>query len=199
MTGLSYTSITSLDGYFVDSSGRFDWAEPDREVHAFINDLVRPIGTYLCGRRLYEVMAVWDTIDPAGDSPPEIRDFATVWQAADKIVFSRTMAEVTGARTRLERQFDPDAVRQLVETADAPVTVGGAELAAAAFGAGLVEEIHCPSCSSSCLKLVIQKSQSWCSSSTRRTCFSMKRQRCWSSVSNWSFGWCAPRASAFTL
>ena len=142
MTGLSYTSITSLDGYFVDSSGRFDWAEPDREVHAFINDLVRPIGTYLCGRRLYEVMAVWDTIDPAGDSPPEIRDFATVWQAADKIVFSRTMAEVTGARTRLERQFDPDAVRQLVETADAPVTVGGAELAAAARGAGLVEEIH---------------------------------------------------------
>ena len=142
MTGLSYTSITSLDGYFVDTSGRFDWAEPDREVHAFINDLVRPIGTYLCGRRLYEVMVFWDSIDPAGDDPPEIRDFASIWQAADKIVFSRTLPEVTGARTRLERQFDPDAVRQLLETANAPVTVGGAELAAAALGAGLVEEIH---------------------------------------------------------
>lgn len=142
MTGLTYTSITSLDGYFVDSNGGFDWAMPDSEVHAFVNDLERPVGTYLCGRRLYEVMAVWDTIDPASDNPPEIRDFAAVWQGADKIVFSRTLAEVTAPRTRLERQFDPDAVRQLLATTHAPVAVGGAELAAVALRAGFVDEIH---------------------------------------------------------
>lgn len=142
MTGLTYTSITSLDGYFVDSDGRFDWAQPDAEVHAFINDLERPVGTHLCGRRLYEVMAWWDTIDPAGDDPPEIRDFAVVWQGADKIVFSRTMAEVSAPRTRLERQFDPGAVQRLLASADAPVAIGGAELAAEALRAGLVEEIH---------------------------------------------------------
>ena len=142
MAGLTYASITSLDGYFVDTNGRFDWAEPDAEVHAFVNDLERPIGTYLLGRRLYEVMAVWDSIDPTGDDPPEIRDFAAVWQAADKIVFSRSLHEVTGARTRLERQFDADAVRRLLAGSDVPATVGGAELAAAALRAGLVNELH---------------------------------------------------------
>ena len=142
MTGLTYTSITSLDGYFVDSNGGFDWAMPDSEVHAFVNDLERPVGTYLCGRRLYEVMAWWDTIDPAGDNPPEISDFAAVWQGADKIVFSRTLAKVNAPRTRLERQFDAEAVQQLLAATVAPLAIGGAELAAVALRAGLVEEIR---------------------------------------------------------
>jgi dihydrofolate reductase len=142
MASLSYSSITSLDGCFVDEDGRFDWAEPDPEVHAFVNDLERPIGTYLYGRRLYEVMVAWESIDPAGDDPPEIGDYAALWQAADKIVFSRSLPEVTSARTRLERTFDPDAVKRLLAASDRPATVGGAELAAVALRAGLVDELH---------------------------------------------------------
>ncbi|MEO7663680.1 MAG: dihydrofolate reductase family protein [Candidatus Limnocylindrales bacterium] len=142
MPGLSYASLTSLDGYFVDADGRFDFAEPDAEVHAFANDLERSFGTHLYGRRLYEVMAWWESIDPSGDDPPEIRDFAAIWQAADKVVFSRSLAAVASARTRIERTFDADAIRRLVTTADRPVTIGGAELAAVALRAGLVDELH---------------------------------------------------------
>jgi dihydrofolate reductase len=140
MAKLTYTAITSLDGYIEDEHGGFDWAEPDDEVHAFVNDLERPVGTHLYGRRLYEVMVAWERPDDfAGDSPI-MRDYAAVWQAADKVVYSRTLDRVSSARTRLERDFDPDAVRTLVGRADAEVAVGGPELAAAAFRAGLVEE-----------------------------------------------------------
>lgn len=135
-------SPSCIDGYFVDEDGSFDWAEPDLEVHAFANDLERPIGTHLYGRRLYEVMVFWESVDPAGDDPSEIRDYATLWQAADKIVFSRSLPEVTSARTRLERSFDPDAVKRLLAASDRPATVGGAELAAVALRAGLVDELH---------------------------------------------------------
>ena len=140
MAKLTYTAITSLDGYVEDEDGGFAWAEPDEEVHAFVNDLERPVGTHLYGRRLYEVMVAWERPDDfAGDSTV-MRDYAAVWQAADKVVYSRTLDRVSSARTRLVRDFHPDAVRTLVGQADAEVSVGGPELAAAAFRAGLVEE-----------------------------------------------------------
>ena len=142
MADLIYTAICSLDGYVVDADGRFDWAKPDAEVHAAVNDLERPIGTYLYGRRMYEVMRPWDTIDPAGDEPPEIRDYAGVWQAADKIVYSGTLEEVSSARTRIEREFDPEAVHRMKSEADRDVSVGGPTLAARAIAAGLVDELR---------------------------------------------------------
>jgi dihydrofolate reductase len=135
---LMYSSIASLDGYVADAQGNFDWAMPDDEVHAFVNDLERPAGTYLYGRGMYEVMAVWETMDTPADSPT--RDFATIWRAADKIVYSRTLEAVSTPRTRLEREFDPDAVRQLKESASSDITVGGPGLAAHALKAGLVDE-----------------------------------------------------------
>jgi dihydrofolate reductase len=143
MAKLSYTAITSLDGFIEDESGGFDWAVPDPEVHAFVNDLERPIGTYLYGRRMYETMAVWQTIglEPAGTSPEEL-DFAEVWRAADKIVFSRTLDAVTTPRTQLERQFDPEAVRRLKDAAERDLSVSGPDLARHAFAAGLVDEVH---------------------------------------------------------
>ena len=125
-----------------DERGTFDWAAPDEEVHAFVNDLERPIGTYLYGRRMYEVMAYWETATTAGGGSPVAEDFARIWQAADKIVYSRTLATVSSARTRLERSFDPDEVRRLKESAERDVSVGGPELAAQALEAGLVDEIH---------------------------------------------------------
>ncbi|MQA26706.1 MAG: deaminase [Micromonosporaceae bacterium] len=141
MAKLIYSAITSLDGYVADEDGRFDWSVPDEEVHTFINDLYRPVGTYLYGRRLYEVMAAWETADTL-DQPPSMRDFAEIWQAADKIVYSRTLGTASTARTRIERDFDPEAVRQLTASAGRDITVGGPGLAAQALEAGLVDECH---------------------------------------------------------
>jgi dihydrofolate reductase len=141
MAKLTYSAIASLDGYVADEDGNFDWAAPDEEVHAFVNDLERPVGTYLLGRRMYETMAVWETM-ALDDEPPVMRDFAEIWRAADKVVYSRTLAEASTARTRLEREFDAGAVREMKERAAADITVGGAELAAQAIRAGLVDEIR---------------------------------------------------------
>jgi dihydrofolate reductase len=141
MAKLIYSTITSLDGYVADEDGRFDWAEPDEEVHSFVNDLYRPVGTFLCGRRLYEVLVAWETISLA-DQPRFIQDFAEIWRAADKIVYSKTLETVSSARTRIERDFDPETVRELKATAERDITVGGPDLAAQALKAGLVDEIH---------------------------------------------------------
>jgi dihydrofolate reductase len=141
MAKLIYSAIASLDGYVADEDGKFDWAEPDEEVHTFVNDLERPVGTYLLGRRLYEVMLYWETITLA-DQPPFTQDFAQIWRAADKIVYSKTLEAVSSAKTRIEREFDPEAVRQLKAAAGRDVTVGGPELAVQAFKAGLVDELH---------------------------------------------------------
>jgi dihydrofolate reductase len=138
---LIYSAIASVDGYVADEDGRFDWAEPDEDVHRLVNDLERPVGTYLYGRRLYEVMVAWETVDVA-DQPPFVREYAEIWRAADKIVYSKTLESVSSARTRIERDFDPDAVRQLKETADRGLSVGGPGLAAQALEAGLVDECH---------------------------------------------------------
>jgi dihydrofolate reductase len=139
MAKLIYSAIASLDGYVADEDGKFDWAAPDEEVHAFVNDLERPVGTYLYGRRMYEVMAVWETID---DPAPVMRDYAEIWRAADKVVYSKTLDAVPTPRTRLERDFDPDAVRRMKATAQSDISVGGPELAAQAIAAGLVDELH---------------------------------------------------------
>jgi dihydrofolate reductase len=142
MAKLIYSAITSLDGYVADENGSFDWAAPDEEVHAFVNDLERPVGTYLYGRRMYEVMVYWETAHALADQPPVLQDFAQIWQAADKIVYSKTLETVTSARTRIERDFDPEAVRQLKARAAGDITVGGPDLAAQAIRAGLVDEYH---------------------------------------------------------
>jgi dihydrofolate reductase len=142
MAKLIYSAITSLDGYVADENGNFDWAAPDEEVHAFVNDLERPVGTYLYGRRMYEVMRYWETAPTSGDGPAVMRDYAELWQAAEKIVFSKTLEEVSSARTRIERAFDPDAIRQLKASAERDLTVGGPDLAGQAIKAGLVDEIH---------------------------------------------------------
>jgi dihydrofolate reductase len=139
---LIYSALTSLDGYVADEDGNFDWARPSEEVHVFVNDLERPVGTHLYGRRIYEVMAYWETADTAGDQPAFFRDYAKIWKAAEKIVYSRTLAEVSSARTRIEREFDIDAIRQLKATADSDISIGGPELAAQAIAAGLVDELH---------------------------------------------------------
>jgi dihydrofolate reductase len=135
---LIYTAIASLDGFIEDEHGKFDWAAPSEEVHAFINDLERPVGTHLYGRRMYEVLVAWETID---DPAPVMRDYAQIWQAADKVVYSRTLAEPSSARTRIERDFEPEAVGQLKATLERDISVGGPELAATAIRAGLVDEI----------------------------------------------------------
>ena len=122
-----------------DDHGSFDWAEPDAEVHAFLNDIERPVGTYLYGRGMYEVMASWET---AGDESPGTQDFAEIWRAADKIVYSKTLESPSTARTRIEREFDPEAVRQLKASASTDLSVGGPNLAAHALKAGLVDECH---------------------------------------------------------
>jgi dihydrofolate reductase len=125
-----------------DEDGNFDWAAPDEEVHSFVNDLERSVGTYLLGRRMYEVMAVWDSADFVADGSPPVQDYAGIWQAADKVVYSRTLEAVSSARTRLERAFDPEAVRQMKAAAGRDLSVGGAELAAQAIRTGLVDEFH---------------------------------------------------------
>ena len=142
MAKLIYSAIISLDGYVADVDGDFDWAAPDEEVHTFVNDLERPVGTYLYGRRMYQVMAGWETAHTVADQPPVMRDFAEIWQAADKIVYSRTLETVSTARTRIERDFDPRAVRRMKASAGRDITVGGPDLAAQAIKAGLVDECH---------------------------------------------------------
>ena len=142
MAKLIYSAIASLDGYVADEDGNFDWAEPDEEVHTFVNDLERPVGSYLYGRRMYEVMAYWETAHTLADEPPVIRDFAAIWQAADKIVYSKTLETVSSARTRIARDFDPEVVRQMKARAARDITIGGADLAAQALKAGLVDECH---------------------------------------------------------
>ena len=140
MAKLIYSAITSLDGYVADESGDFAWSAPDEEVHAYVNDLERPIGTYLFGRRMYEVMAAWETW--AADEPAVTQDFAAIWRAAEKVVYSTTLGEVSSARTRIERTFDADAVRAMKATAASDISVGGPTLAAEALKAGLVDECH---------------------------------------------------------
>jgi dihydrofolate reductase len=142
MAKLIYSTIASLDGYVADEDGNFEWAVPDEEVHNFINDLERPVGTYLYGRRMYEVMVGWETDPALADQSPVMYDFAQIWQAADKIVYSKTLQTVSTARTRIERDFDPEAVRQMKAMAGRDLIVGGPELAAQAFRAGLVDECH---------------------------------------------------------
>ena len=142
MAKLSYSVISSLDGYIEDAVGKFDWAEPDEEVHAFANDLERPVGTYLYGRRMYETMVFWENPPDRAEQPSYVQDYAAIWQRADKIVYSRTLQSASSARTRVEREFDPDAIRQLKASAGAAITVGGADLAAQAIEAGLVDEYH---------------------------------------------------------
>ncbi|HUY75438.1 MAG TPA: dihydrofolate reductase family protein [Ktedonobacterales bacterium] len=142
MAKLIYSAITSLDGYVADEHGNFDWAAPDEEVHAFVNDLERPIGAYLYGRRMYDVMVYWETAHTLADSSPVEQDYTTIWQAADKVVYSKTLATVASAKTRIERNFDPEVVRQLKATAGRDIGVGGPDLAAQAIKAGLVDEIR---------------------------------------------------------
>jgi dihydrofolate reductase len=139
MAKLIYSALTSLDGYVADEHGNFDWAAPDEEVHAFVNDRSRPVGTFLFGRKMYEVLAAWETV---ADPSPVIQDFAEIWRAADKVVYSGTLETASTARTRIERDFDPEAVRRLKATAGRDLAVGGPHLAARAFEAGLVDECH---------------------------------------------------------
>jgi dihydrofolate reductase len=141
MAKLIYSAITSLDGYVADEDGNFDWSMPDEEVHAFVNDLERSVGTHLYGRRMYEVMVSWETMALA-DEPPVIRDYAEIWRAADKVVYSATLDSVSSARTRIERNFDPDAVREMKRLAERDISIGGPELAGQAINAGLVDECH---------------------------------------------------------
>jgi dihydrofolate reductase len=139
---LIYSAITSLDGYVEDNRGEFDWGAPDEEVLAFLNDLERPIGTFLYGRRMYETMVYWETAGAGGDQSAESRDFGQIWRSAEKVVYSRTLRTPSSARTRIEPDFDPGTIRPLKESAAADITVGGAELAGAAIAAGLVDECH---------------------------------------------------------
>lgn len=142
MAKLIYSAIASLDGYVADKDGNFDWAAPDEDLHTFVNDLERPVGTYLYGRRMYETMLFWETEEKFADEPPVAQDFARIWQGAEKIVYSTTLPAVGSARTRIERRFEPEAVRQMKETAARDITVGGSGLAAQAIRAGLVDECH---------------------------------------------------------
>jgi dihydrofolate reductase len=139
---LIYAAIASLDGYVEDEEGSFDWAVPDEELHAFVNDLERPIGTYLYGRRMYETMVFWETAGTEAGGPAVFSDYAEIWRAAEKIVYSRTLETVSSERTRIEREFDPDAVRRLKQSSGTDIAIGGAELAGHAIGAGLVDECH---------------------------------------------------------
>jgi dihydrofolate reductase len=140
VASLIYSMIASLDGYIADEDGKFDWAEPDEEVHTFINDLGRPVGTYLLGRRMYEVLAYWEDPPALDEQPSFVQEFAEIWQAADKVVYSRTLETARTARTRIERDFDAEAIRQLKAQSDHDVTVGGPDLAAQAIRAGLVDD-----------------------------------------------------------
>ena len=142
MANLVFSAIVSLDGYVADAEGRFDWSMPDHEVHAAVNDLVRDVGTYLYGRRLYEVMAVWQDMGGDPDEAAEVNDFAAIWQSADKVVYSTTLEGVSTPRTRLERAFDADAIRAMKAKSERDIAIGGPTLAAHAFRAGLVDDLH---------------------------------------------------------
>jgi dihydrofolate reductase len=139
MAKLIYSALQSLDGYIADQDGKFDWGEPDEEVHTFLNDLMRTIGTYLYGRRMYEVMVAWETLELA-DQPPHMQEFADMWRHADKIVYSKTLEAASSAKTRLERDFDPEAVRRMKVAERRDLAVAGPTLAAQAFQAALVDE-----------------------------------------------------------
>jgi dihydrofolate reductase len=141
MAKLIYSAAASLDGYVADRDGKWDWSRPDEEVHSFINHLARPLRTHLYGRRMYEVLSVWEDLD-LPDQPGYIAEFAEIWHNTDKIVFSRTLQDVSTSRTRLERNFAPETIRELKATADTDLAVGGPELAGQAMQAGLVDEIH---------------------------------------------------------
>jgi dihydrofolate reductase len=142
MAKLIYSAIASVDGYIADEDGKFAWAAPDEEVHAFINDLERSVGTYLLGRRMYETMAGWETDPALAAHSPVMRDFAEIWQAAEKVVYSTTLQTASTRRTRIERDFDPQAVRAMKASAERDLTVNGPALALQAFRAGLVDECH---------------------------------------------------------
>ena len=147
MGRLIYSAIASLDGYVEDEHGDFGWAAPDEEVHSFINDLERPIGTYLYGRRMYDTMVFWETMGTGEDQPAVTRDYAAIWRAADKVVYSRTLRTVSSAHTAIEPEFDPAVVRRLKDSLPRDITIGGAQLAGTAMAAGLVDECHlflCP-------------------------------------------------------
>jgi dihydrofolate reductase len=139
---LIYTAISSLDQYIEDETGKFDWAAPDEDVHRFVNERERSIGTYLYGRRMYDTMRFWETEQARANQPAYVQDYASIWRAADKIVYSRTLDTVSSARTRIERDFDPGAVRQMKAAAERDISVGGAELATLAFKARLVDELQ---------------------------------------------------------
>jgi dihydrofolate reductase len=141
MAKLIYSAAASLDGYVADRDGKWDWSRPDEEVHSFINDLQRPLRTHLYGRRMYEVLSAWEDLD-LSDEPGYIAEFAEIWRSTDKIVFSRTLQDVSTSRTRLERNFDPETIRELKASAQTDLVVGGPELAGQAMQAGLVDEIH---------------------------------------------------------
>ena len=140
MAKLIYSAITSLDGYVADENGNFDWAEPDEEVHVFVNNLERRVGTYLYGRRMYEVMVYWETALTFAEQPPFVRDFAEIWQAADKVVYTGTLEKPSSAKTRIVREFDTEMVRQMKESSDRDLSIGGPHLAVQAFRVGLVDE-----------------------------------------------------------
>jgi dihydrofolate reductase len=142
MARLIYSAITSLDGYVADADGNFDWAAPDEDVHRFVNDLERPIGTYLYGRWMYETMVFWERPPGLEGQPAHMQEYAEIWQAADKVVYSRTLATASTTRTRIEPDFDPEAVRHLKAAAERDLTVGGPTLGAHAITAGLVDEYH---------------------------------------------------------
>jgi dihydrofolate reductase len=142
MAQLIYSTIASADGYVEDAAGTFDWAAPSEELLSFINDLERPVGTYLYGRRMYQTMVYWEAAGTVPDQSPSFREFTGIWQSAEKIVFSKTMESAPSARTRIERNFDPDAVRQLKSTTERDMTVGGADLAGQAIKARLVDELQ---------------------------------------------------------
>jgi dihydrofolate reductase len=139
---LIYSAIASLDGYVADDDGNFDWAAPDEEVHRFVNELERPVGTYLYGRRMYEVMAFWETADTGANEPTAVQDYAAIWQDADKIVYSKTLETVSTQKTQLLRDFDHEAVRELKRSAGADISLGGPVLAGQALRAGLVDDLH---------------------------------------------------------
>ena len=141
MAKLIYSMLTSLDGYVADEHGNFDWAAPDDELHRAANELQGSVGTMLLGRRMYDVLVAWETWDTASE-PDVIKEFASLWRSTDKIVFSRTLDKAASARTRIERDFDPDAIRRLKTAAARDLSIGGPELARLAFKAGLVDECH---------------------------------------------------------
>jgi dihydrofolate reductase len=143
MASLIYSAIASLDGYIEDEQGKFDWAAPDEEVHAFVNDLERPVGTSLYGRRMYETMVYWESEAASAEEQSAVaRDFAAIWRKAEKVVFSRSLENASSERTRIERSFEPDAIRAIKGSAERDLAIGGSELAAQAIAAELVDELH---------------------------------------------------------